>query len=105
VVADAAFGRAARDVVCHPVALEDLDRLVVHVDRDRDDDRLLAPLEDADQVRIDLKEVGDEAQLFLRELEGVLPEVADRRGDGRHRRAQYTTVYAATESRRRRFAC
>ena len=38
VIADAALGRAERDVVLHAVAGEDLDLAVVHLDRARHDD-------------------------------------------------------------------
>ena len=56
-VADAALGRAARDVVRHAVALEGVDRPVVHRHRDRDDDRLLALLEHVHQALVDVEDV------------------------------------------------
>ena len=46
VVADAAFGRAERDVVLHAVAGEDFDLAVVHLDRTGDDDLALGMGED-----------------------------------------------------------
>jgi hypothetical protein len=47
VIADAALGRSERDVVLHPVAGEDLDLAVVHLDRARDDDLAFRVGEDA----------------------------------------------------------
>ncbi len=78
VVADAALRRAARDVVRHAVALEDLRRPVVHADRDRDLDRLLARAEDVDEVRVDVEDRRDALQLLARDLERVLAQMRDR---------------------------
>ena len=80
VVADAALGRPARDVVRHAEALEHADRAVVHRDRDRDLDGLLALGEDADEVRVEREDLADPGELRLRESERVLPEVGFRPG-------------------------
>ena len=83
-VADTALRRAARDVVRHAVALERLDGAVVHDDRHGDDDRLLALLQDRDQVRIDLERVRDPVELLLGDLERVLAEMGDGGRNGGH---------------------
>ena len=85
VVADAALRRAARDVVRHAVALEDWTDAVVHDHGNRDDDRLLALLQDCDQVRVDLERVRDALKLLLGDLERVLAEMGDGGLDGGHR--------------------
>ncbi len=82
VVADAALRGAAGDVVGDAVAAEDTDRAVVHRHRDRDLDRLLALLEDVDQVRIDPEGRPDSPQLLPRELERILPEMGGSFGRG-----------------------
>ena len=51
--------RCCRDAV----TLEHLDRAVVHCHRDRDDDGLLALLQDVHQALVDLEDVGHAAQL------------------------------------------
>ena len=99
VVADAALGRAARDVVGDAVALEGLDRAVVHRHRDRDDDGLLALLQDVHQALVDLEDVGHAAQLRAGDLERILAEVGLGGFDGRHlgpllgrKRAEYRSL-------------
>jgi hypothetical protein len=71
--------------VRHAVALEDLDLAAVHHHRDRHRDRLLAPLQHARDVAVDLELLRHAAKLLLRDLEGVLLEVG-RGFDGRHSR-------------------
>ena len=85
VVADPALRRAAGDVVGDAVAAEDAHRAVVHRHRDRDLDRLLALLEDVDQVGVDRERLPDAAQLLARQLERVLAKM--RRGFGRGHRS------------------
>jgi hypothetical protein len=51
---------------------------VVHADRNRDLDRLLALAEHGDEVRIDLEGRTDAAELLARQLEGVLTQVRRR---------------------------
>ena len=75
VVADPALRGAARDVVRDAEALERLDLAVVHHDRDRDGHGLLALLEDADEVLVDLELARDPPKLMLSDLERVLAEV------------------------------
>ena len=91
-VADAALGRAARDVVRDAVALEGLDRAVVHRHRDRDDDRLLALLQDVHQALVDLEDVGHAAQLLAGDLERVLAKVGLGRFDGGHGTAERLSI-------------
>ena len=111
-VPDTALRGAARDVVRDAIALERPHLAAVHRDRHRDDDRLLALLEDLDQVRVDLEDVRDLAELLLGKLERVLAEVGDGGFDGRHEgsfsrlagenRREYTPLYLmlkATEAR------
>jgi hypothetical protein len=61
--------------VRHPIALEGLDAPVVHCHGDRDDDRLLALLEDVDEIRVDREQRRDPAQLLLRQVVRILAEV------------------------------
>ena len=75
VVADPALRRPAGDVVCDPVALERLDAAVVHRHGHRDDDRLLALLQNVDEVRVDPEQLRDAAQLLLRDVVGVLAQM------------------------------
>jgi hypothetical protein len=75
VVADPALRGSARDVVGDAVAPEDADRAVVHRHRNRDLDRLLALLEDPDQVGVDPEGLPDAAQLLSRQLERVLAKM------------------------------
>ena len=48
------------------------------------DDRLLALLQDLDQVRVDLEDVRDLAELLLGDLERVLAEMGDGGRNGGH---------------------
>jgi len=73
--------------VGHAVALERLDRAVVHRHRDRDDDRLLALLQHVHQALVDVEDVGDAAQLLAGDLERVLAKVGNGRFDCGHREA------------------
>jgi hypothetical protein len=75
VVPDPALRGSARDVVRDAEALERLDLAVVHHDRDRDGHGLLALLEDADEILVDLELACDPAKLMLGDLERVLAEV------------------------------
>ncbi len=108
VVADAALGRAARDVVRDAVALVRDDRAVVHRHRRGDDHRLLAFLEDVHEPLVDGEDLGDALQLLASDVERVLSKMAFRsfdcghsvslrRGSGtknRRKRAKYRTVPA-----------
>ena len=51
-------------------------RPVVHLDGNRDLDRLLALAEDADQVGVDAERLADAAELRTGELEGILAKVS-----------------------------
>jgi hypothetical protein len=63
--------------VRHAPALEDAHRAVVHDDRDRDLHALLAVLEDADEVRVDAKDLADPPELLPRQLVRVHAQVRD----------------------------
>ena len=78
VIADAALRRAAGDVVRDAVALEHGHGAVVHRDRNRDLDGLLAPLENVDQVRIDRERLTDAPQLFARDRVRIFAQVGRR---------------------------
>ena len=71
VVADAALGRAAAEVVLDAVAGEDLDGAVVHVDREVDGELAARLAEDRAQPRIEVEALGGEVELVLRDLPGV----------------------------------
>jgi hypothetical protein len=75
VVADAALRRTARDVVRDAITLEGPRRPVVHADRDRDLERLLALAEHGDEVLIDFEGRADAAELLARQLERILAQV------------------------------
>ena len=81
VVADAALGRAAAEVVLDAVAGEDLDRAVVHLHREVDGQLAARLAQDAAQAGVEVQALGGQVELLLRDLPGV-----DRRGDvlGRH---------------------
>ena len=83
VVADAALGRAAAEVVLDAVAGEDLDRPVVHVDGEMDGQLAPRLAQDAAQAGVQLEPLGGQVELSLRDLPGI-----DRGRDvlGRHRR-------------------
>ena len=76
VVADAALGRAAAQVVLDAIAGEDLDRPVVHVDREVDGE--LAPwlAQDEAHARVEIEAIGRQVELSL----GDFPRV-DARSD------------------------
>ncbi len=76
VVADAALGGAARDVVGDAVARVHVHGPVVRGDGDRDLDRFLAALEDVDQVRVDAEGLADLAQLLPGDRIRILVEVS-----------------------------
>src|SRR5262249_48093772 len=79
-VTDAALRRAARDGVRDAIALEDAYRIVVHPHGHGDLDALLHTRQDADQVRVDGKDLADVPQLRMSEIEGILAEVRRRLG-------------------------
>src|SRR5206468_5283050 len=64
VVADAALRRATRDVVGDAITDEDLRRPVIHLDGDRDLDRLLAAAQDRNEVRVDIEGTGNTGELL-----------------------------------------
>ena len=80
-VADAALGRAAPEVVLDAVARVDLDRAVVHLHGEVDDQLAPRLAQDAPEAGVEVEPLGGEIELLL----GDLPRV-DRRGDllGRH---------------------
>ena len=83
VVADAALGRAAAEVVLDAVAGEDLDRAVVHLHREVDGQLAARLAQDAAQAGVEVEALGGKVELLLGDLPGI-----DRRGDvlGRHGR-------------------
>ena len=70
VVADAALGRAATQVVLDPIAGEDLDRSVVHVDREMDGQLAAGLAQDAAHAFVHPQAVGGEIELSLRDFPG-----------------------------------
>ena len=70
VVADAALGRPATEVVLDPVAGEDLDRSVVHVDREMDGELAAGLAQDAAHALVEPEAVGGEIELSLRDFPG-----------------------------------
>src|SRR5262249_35212182 len=84
VVANPALRRAARDVVDDAVAGEHLGAAVVHRDGDRNLHRLLALLQDVDQVLVDVECLGHQPQLLAGDLERVLAQMRDGSLCGRH---------------------
>ncbi len=76
-VTDAAFGRAERDVVLHPVAGEDLDLAVVHLDRTGDGDLTLG-------VGQDLPDAGLEVENARGSVEFLEHRVENRSVGGGH---------------------
>ena len=81
VVADAALGRPAAEVVLDAVARVDLDRAVVHLHREVDGQLAAGLAQDAAEAGVEVEPLGGEVELLLGDLPGV-----DRRGDllGRH---------------------
>ena len=71
VVADAALGRAERDVVLHAVAGEDLDLAVVALDRTRHDDLPLGVGEDLPDARIQIQDARRALELLEHRAEGA----------------------------------
>ena len=70
-VADAALGRAAAQVVLDAVAGEDLDRAVVHVDREVDGELAARLAQDEAHARVEVEAVGGEVELSLGDFPGV----------------------------------
>jgi hypothetical protein len=75
VVADAALGRTARNVVHDAKAFEDANRAVVHARGDGDDERLLTLEQDVQHVLVDVADLGGAPELRARHLPGVFLEV------------------------------
>jgi hypothetical protein len=71
VITDAALRGAARDVVLHPEALEDLHVSGVHLDRDGDDELPLGIAQDAAHRVFKLQVLGGQLKLLRGYLEGV----------------------------------
>ena len=71
VVADAALGRAAAEVVLDAVAGEDLDGAVVHVDREVDGQLAARLAEHRAEPRVEVEALRGEVELALRDLPGV----------------------------------
>ena len=72
VVADAALGRAATQVVLDAVAGEDLDRSVVHVDREMDGQLAARLAQDAAHALVHAEPLGGEIELALGDLPTAL---------------------------------
>ena len=70
-VADAALGRAAAEVVLDAVAGEDLDAAVVHLDREVDGELAARLAQDAAQAGVEVEPVGGEIELLLGDCPGV----------------------------------
>ena len=64
VVADAALGRAAAEVVLDAVAGEDLDAAVVHLDREVDGQLAARLAQDLAQAGVEVEPVGGEVELL-----------------------------------------
>ena len=75
-VADAALGRTAAEVVLDPIAGEHLDRTVVHLDREVDGELTARLAKDAAEAGVEIQAVGGQVELLLRDMPGV-----DRRRD------------------------
>ena len=73
VVADAALGRPATEVVLDAVAGEDLDGSVVHVDREMDGQLAAGLAQDAAHALVHPQAVGGEIELSLRDFPGGDP--------------------------------
>ena len=71
VVADAALGRAAAEVVLDAVAGEHLDRAVVHVDREVDGQLAARLAQDPAQPWVEVEALGGQVELALRHFPGV----------------------------------
>ena len=68
VVADAALGRTAAEVVLDAIAGEDLDAAVVHLHREVDDELAPRLAEDLAQSGIEVEPLGGEIELLLGDL-------------------------------------
>ena len=79
VVADAALGRAAAEVVLDAVAGEDLDGAVIHLDREVDVQLAAGLAQDLAQAGVEVELVGGDVELLLRDVPRV---------DGRRRLAR-----------------
>ena len=66
-VADAALGRAAAEVVLDAVAGEDLDAAVVHLDREVDGQLAARLTQDLAQAGVEVEALGGEVELLLRD--------------------------------------
>ena len=71
VVADAALGRPAAEVVLDAVAGEHLDRTVVHLHREVDGELAAWLAEDAAEAGVEIEAVGSQVELLLRDVPGV----------------------------------
>ena len=71
VVADAALGRAATQVVLDAVALEDLDDAVVHLDREVDVQLAPGLTQDLAQAGVEVELLGGDVELLLRHVPRV----------------------------------
>ena len=67
-VADAALGRAAAEVVLDAIAGEDLDAAVVHLHREVDDELAARLAQDLAQPGIEVEALGGEVELCLGHL-------------------------------------
>ena len=74
-VADPALGGTAAEVVLDPVAREDADRAVVHVDREVDGELAARLAEDVPDAVVEVEPFCSQVELLLRHRPG-----ADRRG-------------------------
>ena len=90
VVADAALGRAAAEVVLDAVAGEDLDGAVVHLHREVDGELAPGLPQDLAQAGVEVEPLGGEVELLL----GHVPRV-----DGRQRPARWSSVQASFAGR------
>ncbi len=75
-VTDAALGRPATEVVLDAIARVDLDRPVVHLHREVDDQLAAGLAQDAAKAGVEVQALSGEVELLLGDLPGV-----DRRGD------------------------
>ena len=71
VIADAALGRAERDVVLDAIAGEDLDLAVVHLDRARHGDLPFGVREDLPDARLEVEDAGRSVELLEHRAESV----------------------------------
>ena len=71
VVADAALGGPAAEVVLDAIAREHLDGAVVHLHREVDGELAAGLAQDAAQARVEVEHLGREVELVLRDLPGV----------------------------------